>query len=121
MKKTILSLLLVTLSCLAFAKQEVKSTFVLKSENTVLKQQLKHALRKSKSNNKTIQKLLHNYVLSCSLQGQAWADTFEIECPDGGTSAYVVSGIVWELFCPLDGIYMAFCTDVSSSLSYSDC
>jgi hypothetical protein len=121
MKKTILSLLLVTLSCLAFAKNEVKATLVLKIENTVLKQQSKHTLHKSKINKKTLKRLLHNYVLTCSLQGQAWADTYELECPDGGTSVYVVSGIVWELFCPLDAIYWVFCTDVQSSISYSDC
>jgi hypothetical protein len=121
MKKTILSLLLVTLSCLAFAKQEVKARFVLKSENIILKQEFKTKLNKRALDKKTIKKLLHNYVLTCSLQGQAWADTYELECPDGGTSVYVVSGIVWELFCPLDGIYWAFCTDVQSSISYSDC
>jgi hypothetical protein len=117
MKKTILSLLLVMLTCLAFAKQEVKATLISKNNNTVSTQKLKHKLHKSNINKKTIQKLLNNYALSCYLQGYAWADTFELECADGGSSTYVVSGIAWELFCPEYGIYTAFCTDVQSALS----
>jgi hypothetical protein len=117
MKKTILSLLLVTLSCLAFAKQEVKATMVSKNDNTISMQQLKHKLHKSNINKKTVRNLLHNYALSCYLQGYAWADTFELECTDGGTSTYVVSGIVWQLFCPEYGVFSTFCTDVQSELS----
>jgi hypothetical protein len=40
-----------------------------------------------------------------------------MDCPDGSTSSYIVSGIVWELFCTGDitgNIYVVFCTDVHS-------
>jgi hypothetical protein len=121
MKKTFLSLLLITLSCIAFAKHEVKATLVLKNHNTVLKHQHKHASNKIKVNKKLVRKLLHNSTLSCYLQGYAWASTFELECSDGGSSTYVVSGISWELFCPEYGIYTTFSTNVESSPSDGGC
>jgi hypothetical protein len=121
MKKTILSLLLVTLSYFAFAKQKVNSAFVLKNENTVLKYQFKHKSTKIKINKKSVRNLLHNSTLSCYLQGYAWASTFELECSDGGSSTYVVSGISWELFCPEYGIYTTFSTNVESLPSDGGC
>jgi hypothetical protein len=121
MKKTILSLLLITFSCLAFAKNEVKASIKLTtiSENTnnVSKHQSAQKSNKIKINKKTIQKLLDNSALYCYLQGYAWASTFELDCADGGSSTYVVSGIAWELFCPEYGVYTTFCTDVQSELS----
>ncbi len=117
MKKTILSLLLVTLSCFAFAKHKVNATLNLKNNNIISEHQLVHKANKIKLNKKSVRKLLQNSALSCYLQGYAWADTFELECADGGSSTYVVSGIAWELICPEYGVYTTFCTDVQSQLS----
>jgi hypothetical protein len=123
MKKTILSLFLVTLSCMAFAKTEVRpileKTIILKNACTFSKQ-LASKPTKSNKKNKHIKALVNKLALNCSISGIAWADTFELECENGGTSTYVVSGIAWQVICigsPIGYFSAAFCTDVQSELS----
>ena len=119
MKKIILSLLLVTISSFAFAKKnEAKTISILKNKIAVSKQYF--TTNKITINKKSFQKLLRDKALTCYLQGYAWASTFDLDCADGGTSTYVVSGIAWQLFCPDLGVYTTFCTDVESELS-TDC
>jgi hypothetical protein len=112
MKKTILSFLFIAICCFAYAnnasKQLLHKGTISKTKSLIIKKQNKPAFKKKS--------------FFCSLQGTAWASTFELECADGSTSTYVVSGIAWELFCPEYGyFYTTFCTDVESSPSGAGC
>jgi hypothetical protein len=123
MKKIILSFLLFTFSCIAFAKNElntnIKKAVILESKNSISKQ---HQIYSSLQNDKKkIKFIAVNYkkTLNCSIHGVAWADTFELDCPDGSSSTYVVSGIAWEITCidsQIGYFSFAYCTDVQSEL-----
>jgi hypothetical protein len=113
MKKAILSFLFIAICCFAYANNLSKQLF-----NKVTISKTSSHLSLKKQNKLKIKKK----PFFCSLQGTAWASTFELECADGSTSTYVVSGIAWELYCPEYGhFYTTFCTDVESSPSGDGC
>jgi hypothetical protein len=118
MKKIFLSLLLVTLSCMAFAKNEIKPVLkekvILKDFNNSSTKQIANKLSKSYTNEKAIKTLQNKKAFFCDITASVWAHTEEMLCPDGSTTNFVVMGIVWEYTCTgYYPLYMTWCTDVT--------
>jgi hypothetical protein len=114
MKKLLLSLLLFMVTCFAFSKAPVNNDLKEKQDfkkyNTISKKYKKN-LNPKKDNFK---RLVEKNIFFCTMNVVVWAQTFELECEDGGCSTYICSGFAWEIDCPEMGVYDVFCTDVES-------